>query len=515
MEHVVKHLYLKHDGEEFFTVILLPRGEGKFPVVICRSPYVKSAEELPEAEVAFGYYEKMKHWLERGYAVLFQHCRGQGKSTGAFVPYIYEREDGLALREWVREQPFYNGELFLLGASYTASLHYATAPFEGDVKGAVFEVQDSERYRLWYRNGQMRRGHANWHFGLYKAKCGIEKCFDTESFSELPLEGLSERALGERAEDFEQMLAAPSASHGFWSTRLGGCETRDAVTRAEIPILLTTGYNDFYVGGVFRMWDEMSEQTRRKSALLVSPYHHGDSYHKEYGVPFRDGKREQFFGKDYPIAWFDHIRTGSLLPFEKGVVTYYRTFEERWEGDFYKIPTRPLTLSLGRGKLTFSYDPASPPAFRGEGLLAEELAGRADVVSIFTPPFERDAFIKGQMRVSLAVESDCRDTSFYVRISIKKQAYTYVLRHDITSLCHQLGDYTAGDVVELSFCFDEYAFLVKEGECLQIDISATDQSTYVCHTNKKGAYALQADTVKANNKIYLDRSWLILPVEEK
>ena len=232
-------------------------------------------------------------------------------------------------------------------------------------------------------------------------------------------------------------------------------------------------------------------------------------------MPFRDGKREQFFGKDYPIAWFDHIRTGSLLPFEKGVVTYYRTFEERWEGDFYKIPTRPLTLSLGRGILTFSYDPASPPAFRGEGLLAEELAGRADVVSIFTPPFERDAFIKGQMRVSLAVESDCRDTSFYVRISIKKQAYTYVLRHDITSLCHQLGDYTAGDVVELSFCFDEYAFLVKEGECLQIDISATDQSTYVCHTNKKGAYALQANTVKANNKIYLDRSWLILPVEEK
>ena len=86
------------------------------------------------------------------------------------MPYINEREDGLAFREWIRKQPFYNGEMFLMGASYTSSLHYATAPFEKDIKGAAFSVQDSERYRLWYRNGQMRKGHANWHFGLYKEK---------------------------------------------------------------------------------------------------------------------------------------------------------------------------------------------------------------------------------------------------------------------------------------------------------------------------------------------------------
>ena len=173
----------------------------------------------------------------------------QRKSTGAFVPYIHEREDGLALRQWIRTRPFYNGELFLFGGSYVASLHYTTAPFESDIKGAVFEVQDSERYNLWYRNGQMRKGHANWHFGLYKNKCGLNKSFNIMSFSERPLKGLSERVLGNRAEDFEQMLAAPFPSDEFWNTRSGSASMRDALKNAKIPVLLTTGFYDIFTGG--------------------------------------------------------------------------------------------------------------------------------------------------------------------------------------------------------------------------------------------------------------------------
>ena len=34
--------YLKVGGERLFTVVALPKKEGKFPTVVCRSPYVKS-----------------------------------------------------------------------------------------------------------------------------------------------------------------------------------------------------------------------------------------------------------------------------------------------------------------------------------------------------------------------------------------------------------------------------------------------------------------------------------------
>lgn len=513
MNHYGYYKYLDFDGGNFFTAVLTPNRDGAFPTIVCRSPYVSQSCDMSEDELIDGYLTSYARWLERGYAVIFQHCRGQGKSTGAFVPYIHEREDGLALREWIRKQPFYNGELYLLGASYTTSLHYATAPFEPDVKGAVFEVQDSERYRLWYRNGQMRLGHANWHFGLYKPKCGLKKKFSKRSFLELPLSGLSERAFGERAEDFEEMLKAASPDHEFWQTRFGGDDAKGAVTHADIPILLTTGYNDFYIGGMFRMWEEMDQSTKQKSAMLVSPYDHGDGYDKEKGLCFPNGKRKEQFGVDYRIDWFDHIRKGSELPFKKGLITYYRTFENCWESDFYASETEDLTIPLGEGVRSFVYDPASPPAFESEGTLRDGELQRSDVITVYTPPFDKDTFVKGRMRAKLTVSSNADDTSFYVNVSIKKPDHEYLLRHDVTSICYQLGDYIENATVELDFCFDEYAFLIQKGDSLRVDITSTDANVYVPHTNKKGEYYRQSEAREAESRVCLDSSMIILPVE--
>jgi len=513
MDGYAYYEYISFDQDLFFTVVLLPEKEGRFPTVICRSPYVNSTLNKSEDSVVNDCFNSFKSWLDRGYAIVYQHCRGQGKSTGAFVPYVHEREDGLALRKWIRNQSFYNGELFLVGSSYSSSLHYTTFPFEDDIKGAVFEVQDTERYRLWYRNGQMRKGHANWHFGLYKSKCGLNKAFSMNSFAELPLKGLSERVLGDRADDFEEMLAAQFPSDKFWDTRFGGNDAKNATDNADIPMLLTTGYNDYYIGGIFKMWSRMDQKTKEKSALLVSPYNHGDGYNKDHGLPFKNGKRSEQFGNTYQIDWFDNIRKGLPLPYKKGVITYYRTFEDRWESDFYSQSTEDIKIPLGDGIGSFKYDPLSPPSFSCEGSFAEEINPISDVISIYTDSFSNDTFVRGQMRALLTVSSDRPDTSFYIRISIKSDEHTYVLRHDITSLHYALGDYTPNTEVTLEFSFDEYAFLLKKGDRLQIDIAGTDDNTYVSHTNRKGDYYLQTGADTATNKVYLDRSYLILPVE--
>ena len=142
---------------------------------------------------------------------------------------------------------------------------------------------------------------------------------------------------------------------------------------------------------------------------------------------------------------------------------------------------------MGHGTCAFQYDPQNPTAFSPEGTLAEERSAGSEFIRIFTAPFDRDVFVKGKIQARLTVSSSCEDTSFYIRISIKNGPQAYVLRHDITSLCFQLGSYTPNDVVTLDFCFDEYAFLLKQGEQLQIDI--------------------------ATNRVYLDRSTLYLPVE--
>ena len=509
MAVISKSTYISFDNEQFFTIVLLPEKDGRFPTVIHRNPYVQHLAECADEDIVQDCLRIFCPWVDRGYAFVYQHCRGQGKSTGAFVPYVQEREDGLALREWIRTQPFYNGELFLLGSSYSSSLAFSTAPFEEDVKGAVLEVQDSKRYRLWYRNGQMRKGHANWHFDLYKPKNGLHKTHSMASFAELPLKGLSERVLGEEAIDFEQMLDASRPTDPFWDTRFGGVEARNATDHANIPLLLSTGYNDFYVGGIFAMWNRMDEQTKRQSALLVSPYNHSDGANS---LVFPNGKRYEQFGS-YQIDWCDHVRTGKPLPFQKGVITYYRAFDNRWDTDFYATPTQSKTVSLGTTDVSFRYDPSNPPSFQPEGVFQHDFSARSDVITLYTEPFEQDTAVRGQMRIDLTVSSDRPDTSFYVNISIQKPQGDYTLRHDITSLCYQHGEYLPNTPVTLDFRFDEYAFLIGRGERLRVDIASTDNNTYVSHTNQPGPYATQTQTAIATNTVYLDRSHLILPIE--
>jgi predicted acyl esterase len=359
----------------------------------------------------------------------------------------------------------------------------------------------------------MRKGHANWYFGLYKSNSLPNKRFSMNSFAELPLNNLSERAFGKRAEDFEQMLSSRLPSQEFWNTRYGGQDTRSAVINANIPILLTTGYNDFYVGGIFKMWNKMDLHTKRKSALLVSPYNHSDGYDSENGLCFPSGKRTEQFGAQYKIDWLDHVRKGTPITYEEGVITYYRTFENEWDSDFYKRPTELIKIGLGEQTVSFDYDPLTPTAFACEGCFANEANNETGSIRIYTKPLDRDVFIKGQMQAVLTVSSNCADTSFYARISIKKDQYTYVLRHDITSLSYQLGSYVENEAVKIKFCFDEHAFLLKKGECLQVDIASTDDNTYVSHTNHLGEYSLKTDAKIATNTVYLGDSYLLLPTE--
>ena len=510
----VYYEYYNFNGADFFTLTLRPDKVGKFPIVVVRSPYVQYAQDKSEEELAENFKNQNIRWIENNYAVVFQHCRGMGKSSGDFVPYIYEREDGLALRNWIRKQDFYNGQIFLLGGSYTASLHYSTSPFEEDIKGAVFNVQDSERYRLWYRNGSMRRGHANWHFDLYKTKSNLKKTHTIESFSEFPIENLSERVLGERAEDFEQMLCAPHKDNPFWSTRFGGSEAKDALSSVKIPVLLTTGYNDFYVGGMFKMWNKMEKDSKEKCAMIVSPYNHGDSYNKDNGMHFEGGTVVEQLGADYDIRWFNSI-LNKKEPFVKtGKISYYRTFENKWGEDFYFGKLSELVVSLGNEEKTLVYDPKNPPSFNPEGTFMREIEERNDVISVYTQPIDKDVFVRGQMKMKLAVSSDCEDTSFYAMIGIQTERGYYSLRHDITSLLYQKSEYTKNQKVVLNFEFDEYAFALKKGQKLRIDIAPTDKNTYVCHTNIKGDYRSEDNCKIANNKVFLGESFLTLPIEQ-
>ena len=510
--------YMPSNGADLFTVVCLPKKEGQYPTILQRSPYVDAEELLTESEICAQRAQQVAEFVEAGYAVVHQHCRGRGKSSGDCVPYIYEREDGLRLQAFVREQPFYNGELYLQGSSYTSSVHFVTAPFADDIKGAILAVQDCERYNCNYRNGFYKIGlHGDWYVHMYKRKSIREKNYTKDSYKMLPLSDFSKEVFGERAADFDEILRHPRRDDAFWSTRFGGGEAHDAIRHAGIPILLVTGFYDIYTGGVFDMWQGLDEQTRAMCALAVHPFDHSG---KGEGQPilFERGALSDAFER-YKIRWLDSIRGKCEPPFEQGKVTYYKLFDEKWCCDGFYDANGMCRLGLGEGSVTYRYNPRDPASFRG-GLSANFCGNawqdaphmRKDVISIFTPPFEQDTFVKGKITARLKVASDCEDTCFYVRLSLCKSEGDYGLRDDINQISNFVADYAPNDKIEMRFTFDEHAFVIRKGERLRIDVSSSAYPLYVPHTNKKGLFSEQIETAVAQNTVFLDESYIELPI---
>lgn len=510
--------YVSCHGAQLFTVVCLPEPEGKFPTVIIRTPYVDNEEKMDEKTLCGNKRGEYAPWLNAGYAVVFQHCRGRGKSSGDCVPYIYEREDGLFLQEWIRHQPFYNGELFLQGGSYSASVHFTTAPFAPDIKGAVLSSQDCRRYNCNYRNGFYKMGlHGGWYVGMYKKKSGLNKCFVPDSYKMLPLSDFSRAVLGEPAADFDGILAHPHPDDPFWTTRYGGGEARNAIQNANIPILLMTGLYDIYTGGVFDMWRELDQQTRSLCALAVHPFGHS-LLRDTQPIPFENGDPNREF-PDFRVRWLDAVRGKCPPPFTPGKVTYYTPFDGKWRcDDFYNADSR-LRLSLGEGEVTYRYNPYAPATFKG-GLSANFGANawqdppnsRYDIISLYTQPFARDTFLKGKIAAALRVRSDCEDTCFYMRLSLCKEEGDYGLRDDIQQISNFRPDYRPHEELEIAFSFDEHSILLKKGERLRVDISSSAFPHYVPHTNCRGLFSAQTTAKVATNTVILDGSYLELPV---
>lgn len=522
LSYCCDYCYLPVDGAELFTITLLPEKEGKFPVVILRTPYVDVWEEQPEENAALALLNERKKWLSRGYAIVCQHCRGRGKSTGDCIPYINERKDGLLLQEWVRKQPFYNGEIYLTGGSYTTSVHYVTAPFAPDIKGAVFGVQDCDRYNASYCNGFFKRGlHGNWYVKMYKAKSIKQKAFTPDTFNLLPMKDFCKTVFGEEAEDLNSQFRANLPSDPYWDNCDGITNTRGVTRNLPFPALFTTAFFDLYAGGIFKMWQDMTEESRNRNALVISPYDHGDRKNPQEGQNYPCGHRAEAFGENYEIDWFDYLRgVRKESPFPQGKVTYYRLFENRWETDDFAPAEKEMLFPLGEKEITYTYNPFDPPSFPGglsrgfDGACYQDPPGsRHDIITVHTPPFEQDTFVKGKMKMQLQVKSDCEDTCFYVRISGEKDGRDMGLRDDITSLSWQLGNYTPGTEAQLQFSFDEIAFLIRKGQRLRIDIASANNRYYIRHTNQKGHYFEQETAKIAHNTVDLQHSSLTLPIE--
>ena len=117
------------DGVTLYTEVFLPCSkkrrkksgdESAWPVILFRSPY-------PFSRMSSSGIEAVTSYLESGYALVFQLCRGQGSSRGDFHMYRDELDDGCDVIEWIARQSWCNGSVGMEGSSYLGTTQLLAA----------------------------------------------------------------------------------------------------------------------------------------------------------------------------------------------------------------------------------------------------------------------------------------------------------------------------------------------------------------------------------------------------
>lgn len=105
------------DGIKLATGIYLPKPEGKFPVLLTRTPYSKGRDAT-----AFS-----KAMNAAGYAVVIQDVRGRYESEGRWIPIKDDPNDGFDTAKWIGEQAWCDGNIGTFGSSYGGATQHAMA----------------------------------------------------------------------------------------------------------------------------------------------------------------------------------------------------------------------------------------------------------------------------------------------------------------------------------------------------------------------------------------------------
>jgi uncharacterized protein len=106
------------DGTILRADIYRPTTQGKFPVILQRTPYDKHNSD----SVDFG----MKGAL-RGYVVINQDVRGRYTSDGEWYPFLNESNDGYDTVEWAAALPYSDGRVGMDGGSYVGATQMLAA----------------------------------------------------------------------------------------------------------------------------------------------------------------------------------------------------------------------------------------------------------------------------------------------------------------------------------------------------------------------------------------------------
>src|SRR5580698_1027618 len=437
------------DGVVLRADVLLPGGNGPFPVLVYRTPYGEKN--------ALREYTTFQHARERGYAVVVQDVRGRYGSDGVFVPYQNEGRDGYDTIEWAAKQPWSNGKVGTFGLSYPGAVQWLGAvQTPPHLKAMVPAMTFSTPQNFFYAGGTWDMSWIDWIWNDIAGDTRAKKNLpgprtDAEALATwkeagetmlntLPLSDV--KPLQQVAPYYFEWLRHPPEDRWWdWS------ELRGKYSRTSAAVLnLSAWYDDNYgpEGATTNYAGLLKARTGEKDAhthLLLGPWVHGvDNTEKT-----RSGERE--FGPtaaiDYDevvLRWMDHYLKGV----DNGVdrekpVRYFVMGRNQWrDADQWPPAAKEMPLFLApqtdrarSGQLQttpfdnkdsfseFISDPASPVVNPYDSSGAHDyrkLADRADVLTFDSAVLQEDTEVTGPIKARIFVSCDCRDFDLWARL---------------------------------------------------------------------------------------------------
>lgn len=536
------------DGIRLLTRIYLPEGDGPFPVVVTRTPYVWGSGD---------YIEAGREYARRGIGYIQQDCRGKGGSEGFFSPNVNERADGIALYEWLAEQPWC-GDIGIFGSSYTALTGWLVGDSIPDkVKGMYLSHYGVDRHISCFRSGLFREDiMSGW--AIDNAEEDIirperkpgqapgENYYDFYLYR--PQVEADVNVLGQKLQYYRDWITHTDYTDPYWNTGVWADLKRIPYV-IDVPLTIVAGQFDHHEEGTVLGYERLRPEIKARSRLILGSWNHSFQVTPTH-VPTANAMEFDINADQF--EWFYSLLVKKEEP--RGEVRAYNIEADEWvnldswpietasdrtmylssetAGDRWNVlalkPSEPQASSV-----SYVYDPENPVYAEGgetlftssgrRGSLRQSPAGyRDDILSFVSEPLEEDMTIAGNVKVYLKVRTDVDDTAFAFTLSeMTPDGEAYNMRTSIATLGYRNGllnprvEYRRGSTVVLEIEALPIMWTVKAGNSLRLDIKSSQFPEYAVHSNTAGVWAEQARTVVARQTVFVggeDGSRVVFPV---
>jgi len=529
------------DGVILRANVFRPDAPGKFPALLTRTPYGKASSGL-------------ERYVRAGYVVVTQDSRGRYASDGDYVIFTVEHtgdaEDGYDSVEWLARQPYCNGKVGTMGASYNAWMQWMLAKMRPPHLVAMcaytipLELTDVDwpgafrpgrRIKWWMGTiaPDLRRRH---NLPGPHTRQEAQKIWDEIEHGRwlgfmpwLDFPRYLPKGLAEYAEDW---LRHPNRRPWKFA---------EVHKEVEVPNLDFSGWYD-HCGGTMEHLSLMqknarTEVARTQTKLIIGPWNHGGFGKRKFGeIDF--GPQAELDIHDIIIRWFDHWLKG----IDNGIdreppVRYFVMGSGKWKtadtwppegkeqavyhlhsnGDANRVEASGGLSAQAPGEEpcdVYVYDPKDPcPTLWTRALFTlpsdrRQLEYRQDILYYRTPPLEEEVEIVGYPEVVLYASSSAPDTDFFARLVDEhpdgpalEVCYGMVRARHRNSLDRE-ELLTPGEVTEFRIKLGATACRFLKGHRIRLEITSSDFPNHDRNHNTGRNDLADTELVSAEQKIF-------------